>query len=92
MADKQDMDFTYTTIDKIFRQSIGEMADFSGARYNGDFSMTLEQAQRAKHQYITEQLNIQKGTKVLDMGCGWGPFLNFMREKFKIYPPQNRTK
>jgi cyclopropane-fatty-acyl-phospholipid synthase len=43
--------------------------------------MTLEQAQRAKHQYITEQLNIQKGSKVLDMGCGWGPFLNYMKEK-----------
>ena len=48
MADKQDLDFTYTVIDKIFRKGIGEMGDFSGARYNGDFSMTLEQAQRAK--------------------------------------------
>ncbi len=81
MANKQDLDFTYTVIDKIFRMGIGEMGDFSGARYNGDFSMTLEQAQRAKHEYIADQLNIHKGSKVLDMGCGWGPFLNFLREK-----------
>ena len=42
MAGKQDLDFTYTVIDKIFRMSIGETGDFSGARYNGDFSMSIE--------------------------------------------------
>ncbi|HVG41704.1 MAG TPA: class I SAM-dependent methyltransferase [Chitinophagaceae bacterium] len=77
MAVKEDLDFTYTTLDKIFRLSMGDMADFSGARYNGDFSMTLEQAQRAKHQFMAEQLNIKKGSKVLDMGCGWGPFIKY---------------
>jgi len=80
MADKQDLDFTYTVIDKIFRMGIGEMGDFSGARYNGDFTMTLEEAQRAKHVFIAEQLHIKKGSKVLDLGCGWGPFLNYIRE------------
>ena len=79
MAGKQDLDFTYTVIDKIFRMSIGETGDFSGARYNGDFSMTIEEAQRAKHKYIVDQLYIQKDSKVLDMGCGWGPFLNYLR-------------
>ena len=64
MASKKDLDFIYTTIDKIFRLGIGEMGDFSGARYNGDFSMTLEEAQRAKHQFITDQLGIKKGSKV----------------------------
>jgi cyclopropane-fatty-acyl-phospholipid synthase len=48
MANKQDIDFTYTTLDKIFRLSIGERADFSGAMYRGDFSMSLEEAQRRK--------------------------------------------
>ena len=81
MADKKDIDFTYTVIDKIFRLGIGEMGDFSGARYNGDFSLTLEEAQKAKHQFMCEQLNIGKGTRVLDMGCGWGPFLRYIREK-----------
>ena len=37
MANKQDIDFTYTTMDKIFRLSIGEMADFSGAKYDAYF-------------------------------------------------------
>ncbi len=68
MAQKQDIDFTYTYLDKIFRRSIGESADFSGARYNGDFSMTLEEAQEAKHQFMAEQLCIRQGSRVLDMG------------------------
>ena len=81
MAGKKDIDFTYTTLDKIFRLSIGETADFSAARYLGDFSKTLEEAQREKHEFMTEELSIKEGSKVLDMGSGWGPFLKFMKEK-----------
>lgn len=78
MAEKKDLDFTYTTIDKIFRLSMGETGDFSGAKYDGNFSMSLEDAQRAKHEFIADSLNIKKGDKVLDMGCGWGPFSNYV--------------
>lgn len=81
MAGKSDMDFTYSTIDEIFRLSIGEMGDFSGAKYDGDFSMSLEQAQRAKHEFIADSLNIQKGSKIIDLGCGWGAFLNYAVNK-----------
>lgn len=78
MAEKKDLDFTYTTIDKIFRLSIGETADYSGAKYDGDFSMSLEEAQRAKHIFIADSLNINEGSKVLDMACGWGPFSKYI--------------
>lgn len=78
MANKQDLDFTYTTIDKIFRLSMGETGDYSGAKYDGDFSMTLEEAQKAKHKFIADSLNIKEGSKVLDMACGWAPFTNYI--------------
>lgn len=81
MAVKQDIDFTYTTLDKIFRISIGEMADFSAAMYNADFSLTLENAQCVKHEFMAHHLRIGEGSRVLDMGCGWGPFLNFAKKK-----------
>ena len=80
MADQKDLDFTYTTIDKIFRLSIGEEGDYSGAKYDGDFSMTLEEAQRAKHKFIADSLNIGKGSRVLDMACGWGPFSRYITD------------
>lgn len=80
MADKRDLDFSYTTIDKIHRAALGETADLSGAMFNGDFSMSLEDAQRAKHEFMAEQLHIKAGSKVMDMGCGWGPFLNHLKK------------
>ncbi len=79
MADQKDLEFTYSLIDRIFRLSLGELADFSGAKYDGDFSLTLEEAQRRKHDYVAEQIGIEPGRRVLDLGCGWGPLLNYVR-------------
>jgi len=81
MADRGDIEFTYSLIDRIFRLSLGEHADFSGARYLGDFSLTLEQAQARKHAFIAEQLGLGAGRRVLDLGCGWGPLLAFARTR-----------
>jgi hypothetical protein len=39
IADRDDLDFTYSLIDRIFRLSLGELADFSGAKYDGEFSL-----------------------------------------------------
>ena len=81
MADRDDLDFTYSLIDRIFRLSLGELADFSGAKYDGDFSLSLEEAQRRKHEYVAEQIGIGPGRRVLDLGCGWGPLLDFIRSR-----------
>src|SRR5437764_1804005 len=79
MAERADLEFTYSLIDRIFRLSLGELADFSGAKYDGDFSMSLEEAQRRKHDYVAEQIGIEPGRRVLDLGCGWGGLLNYIR-------------
>jgi len=81
LADRNDIDFTYSLTDRVIRLSLGELADFSGAKYDGDFSLTLEQAQRRKHDYLAEQLRIGPGRRVLDLGCGWGPLLAYIRER-----------
>jgi cyclopropane-fatty-acyl-phospholipid synthase len=81
MADRDDIDFTYSLTDRVFRLSLGELADFSGAKYDGDFSLTLEEAQRRKHEYVAEQIGIGPDRRILDLGCGWGPLLNFIRAR-----------
>jgi cyclopropane-fatty-acyl-phospholipid synthase len=81
VANRKDLEFTYSLIDRIFRLSLGELADFSGAKYDGDFSMSLEEAQRRKHEFVAERIGIGPGRRVLDLGCGWGPLLGFVRER-----------
>lgn len=80
MADRADLDFTYSLTDRIVRLSLGELPDFSGAKFDGDFSLELEQAQRRKHDYVAEQIGIGPGRRLLDLGCGWGPLLAYARE------------
>src|SRR6476469_2742987 len=75
MAEREDLEFTYSLIDRVFRLSLGELADFSGAKYDGDFSLSLEEAQRRKHEYVAEQIGIGPDRRVLDIGSGWGPLL-----------------
>jgi cyclopropane-fatty-acyl-phospholipid synthase len=81
MAERDELEFSYSLIDRIFRLSLGELADFSGAKYDGDFSLSLEQAQRRKHEYVAEQVGIGPGRRLLDLGCGWGPLLAFARSR-----------
>ena len=40
--------------------------------YFAEPNMSLEQAQAAKKQHIAAKLLLERGQKVLDIGCGWG--------------------
>jgi cyclopropane-fatty-acyl-phospholipid synthase len=79
MAERADIDFSYSLTDRVIRLSLGELADFSCAKYDGNFDLTLEQAQRRKHEYVAEQIGIEPGKRILDLGCGWGGLLNYVR-------------
>jgi cyclopropane-fatty-acyl-phospholipid synthase len=81
MASRSELDFTYSLTDRMIRLSLGELPDFSGAKFDGDFSLSLEQAQRNKHRYVADQIGIGPGRRVLDLGCGWGPLLAYVRER-----------
>ncbi|HEX4734801.1 MAG TPA: class I SAM-dependent methyltransferase [Thermoleophilaceae bacterium] len=81
MADRGDLEFTYSLTDRIVRLSLGELADFSGAKYDGDVSLSLEEAQRRKHDYVAEQIGIGPGRRFLDLGCGWGALLEYARKR-----------
>jgi len=81
MANRAELEFTYSSIDRIFRLSLGELADFSGAKYDGDFSLPLERAQQRKHEYVAERIGIAPGRRILDLGCGWGALLHFARAR-----------
>ncbi len=45
---------------------------------------TLEEAQRNKVHYILEKLHLEKGMKLLDIGCGWGYLLIEAAKKYGV--------
>jgi cyclopropane-fatty-acyl-phospholipid synthase len=81
MASQAEIDFMYTLTDKLFRLSIGDVGDFSGAKYDGEFSLPLQEAQARKHAFVVEQLRVPAGGRVLDLGCGWGGMLAYLRDR-----------
>ena len=42
----------------------------------------LDQAQENKLDLVCRKIDLQKGQKVLDIGCGWGSFAKFAAEKY----------
>jgi cyclopropane-fatty-acyl-phospholipid synthase len=80
MATQSQIENTYNYMDEFFRATYGEYADCTGAMFNGDFSLSLEEAQQAKHRYILTQLGIAPRNRVLDVGCGWGPVLKSLQQ------------
>jgi cyclopropane-fatty-acyl-phospholipid synthase len=43
---------------------------------------TLDEAQEAKLDLVCRKLNIKKGDKVLDIGSGWGSFINYAAKNY----------
>jgi len=81
MATREQIEATYNYMDEILRLSLGEAPDLSCAFFDGDFSKTLEQAQKDKHDYVLDALNFGAGSRLLDIGCGWGPVLKAAEQR-----------
>jgi len=81
MGTQKDIEFAYNDIDKRWRLCLGDHADITAAFYDGDYTKSLEQAQKDKHDWILEGINFQKGGRILDIGSGWGPMLKTIKER-----------
>ena len=47
---------------------------YSSAIFHGDYAQSLHSAQIAKYQRIIDVLGLRAGSRVLEIGCGWGGF------------------
>ncbi|HVB19840.1 MAG TPA: cyclopropane fatty acyl phospholipid synthase [Candidatus Paceibacterota bacterium] len=45
-------------------------------------AQTLDDAQEAKLDLVCRKIGLQKGDRVLDIGCGWGSFAKYAAEKY----------
>ncbi len=47
-------------------------------------AQNLEEAQLAKLDLVCRKLNLKRGMKVLDIGCGWGSFAKYAAENYGV--------
>lgn len=81
MASRQEIEATYDWLDRFQELRLGKFADITAAFFDGDFSKTLDQAQKDKHAWVLEGIGASgSGKRVLDIGCGWGPMLKALAD------------
>ena len=56
---------------------------YSSAIYDNQ-NDNLEQAQKNKFEKLINLLNIRDGNKVLEIGCGWGGFAEYLAKKHNV--------
>jgi cyclopropane-fatty-acyl-phospholipid synthase len=58
----------------FYRAWLDETMTYSSALFGSNTSRSLEDAQLAKYRRILDRLGVQKGDRILEIGCGWGGF------------------
>jgi cyclopropane-fatty-acyl-phospholipid synthase len=61
----------YDVGNRFYERVLGPSLTYSCAVFETD-DATLEEAQAAKHELICRKLGLQRGDRLLDVGCGWG--------------------
>nr|WP_202900440.1 cyclopropane-fatty-acyl-phospholipid synthase family protein [Parvularcula oceani] len=78
---RQNVAHHYDLSNDLYRLFLDSGMNYSCA-YWPEEGMSLEAAQQAKLRHIASKLRIEKGSRVLDIGCGWGSMAIYMAENF----------
>ena len=73
----------YDLGNEFFSLWLDETLTYSSAVFKNEKD-NLETAQRNKFQELVNLLNIKDGSKVLEIGCGWGGFAEFVAKKYNV--------
>lgn len=71
----------YQAVDDFLSDQHGEGLDLGFNFYNGDFSKPRKQAQQEKWDFVISQLGLQAGDRLIDVGCGYGDWINYAKSK-----------
>jgi len=65
----------------FLEKTSGHGRDLGFNLYDGDLKKDHHQAQIDKWEFMLNQLDLRKGDRLIDIGCGYGDWLNYAREK-----------
>ena len=67
----------------LFRAMLDENMIYSCGYWHG--AASLAEAQRNKLDLIARKLQLEKGMRILDVGCGWGAAPRYFAEKYGVH-------
>tara|TARA_A100001015_G_scaffold299781_1_gene384313 strand:+ start:1674 stop:2864 length:1191 start_codon:yes stop_codon:yes gene_type:complete len=73
----------YDLGNKFFSKWLDKTLTYSSAIYEGQ-NDDLISAQKNKYEKLIKLLNIRNGNKVLEIGCGWGGFSEYLAKKHDV--------
>ena len=76
---KKNISFHYDLGNKFYEEWLDETMTYSSALYKGK-EITLKEAQNLKYQTIRENLNLNSTSEICEIGCGWGGFINSVKQ------------
>ena len=72
----------YDIGNELYKNMLDKRMNYSCGYWKN--SKTLDKAQEAKLDLICKKIGLKPGMKILDIGCGWGGFVKFAAEKYKV--------
>lgn len=66
----------------LYQAMLGETLSYTCAYWRD--ATTLDQAQVNKLDLVCKKLGLERGMKVLELGCGWGTFAKFAAENYGV--------
>lgn len=73
----------YDLSNDFYRMMLGPSMTYSCAFFTRP-DETLEDAQRAKYDLICRKLRLSPGSRLLDVGCGWGGMVSWAAEHYGV--------
>jgi len=73
----------YDLGNEFFSQWLDKTLTYSSAIYENQ-NDDLETAQKNKYQQLINLLKIKESNKVLEIGCGWGGFSEYLAKKYNV--------
>jgi len=78
---RQDIHFHYDRSNGFYEQFLDRRMIYSSAYFNAP-GMSLDEAQLAKLDHVCQTLDLRRGDRLLDVGCGWGALILHAAERY----------
>jgi cyclopropane-fatty-acyl-phospholipid synthase len=74
---RRNISYHYDLGNEFYRLWLDETMTYSSALFEKDAQQSLEAAQTAKYASMVDQMGVDEGDHVLEIGCGWGGFAEY---------------